>query len=264
MQNAGFKIVDKNEPMIVEIVNQAKKQKIPIELGLYFDNQSIRESVRGFSPLNIHFNHRIMPLITIDETFEAFESVICVAKDLGATYGIQHISASPMTSQKLYWKEMFASLINACRQAETLCRVHDFAIYIENTYESIDFYRTLFDDIRQQGFNHIHFCFDIGHAKIWSGETFEMWMAFLLELKNKKFKLHFHLHANRGLRDEHLSFIEMEEMGFDGNDGVFSDKTYAQMLQEINNTFPQARKIFEVKASYAKQNLEWVSQVTSP
>jgi len=48
--------------------------------------------------------------------------------------------------------------------------------------------------------------------------------------------------------------MEADNMGFDGNDAVFSDLTYEQMFLEIFEKFPDERKIFEVKPELAVEN----------
>ncbi|MBN2824112.1 MAG: hypothetical protein JXQ76_02225, partial [Campylobacterales bacterium] len=56
--------------------------------------------------------------------------------------------------------------------------------------------------------------------------------------------------------DEHLSLIEMEALGLDSNDGIFSNQTFVEMIKTIGENFPQARKIFEVKPEYAFKHFE--------
>lgn len=265
MKNAGFKIVDRYEDVVIEIIDEAKKQCVPLEMGLYIEHQQTRDYVSGlnvFTLFNVHFNHNRYAIVDIDRTWSVFEEDILVSKQMGAEYGIQHISRSPMTRQKGYEGFMYESVLECIEKAERLCSQHGFDIYLENTYEPIEFYRTLYNAMKAKGLKRIHFCFDIGHAKVWSGQTFAAWIGFLGELRESGFKLHFHLHANRGLRDEHLSFIEMQEIGFDGNDGIFSEQTYAEMLQVISANFPESRKIFEVKSQYAKENLLWVQALS--
>lgn len=265
MQNAGFKMIDRYEPIVLEIIDESARSGTPLEVGLYRGEQCIRDrvaSVRGKMPLNVHFNHKQYAIIDLGRAMETFEADMKAAKTMGADYGIQHISSGPMTRQAGYESRMFDALIDFIAKAERLCDAHDFDLHLENTYEPTGFYRTLFDRIKAAGFRHIHYCFDLGHAKVWSGETFPAWMDLLDSLQSDGFRIHFHLHANQGLGDEHLSFVEMEQMGFDGDDGVFSDTSYAQMLRTINERFAGSRKVFEVKPRYAFDNLAWVRRAT--
>lgn len=43
-------------------------------------------------------------------------------------------------------------------------------------------------------------------------------------------KLHFHLHANRGLSDDHLSSVTAERLGITGSDGYTGEIDYFQAL----------------------------------
>lgn len=261
MDSFGFKIIDRYEPIVADIIEEAAGQYVPLEVGFYKGEASVRDLVRRqIEPekLNVHFNHKQYAIVNIDRDRERFATDMQAAKALGATYGIQHISSTPMTKQEGYAARMFGTLMSLIEETEILCEENGFDIYLENTYEPLGFYEKLYSAIRERGFSHIHFCFDIGHAKVWSGRTFDDWMHFLSSLQSEEFSIHFHLHANRGLGDEHLSFVEMTQMNFDGDDGVFSEMTYAKMLQTIAERFPVSRKVFEVKPEFAFENMAWV------
>lgn len=265
MNALGFKIVDKEEAIFLDIIHEARSKSMPMELGLYKQSNRVQEA---FSMLtegskNIHFNHNIYNIVDLDMKRELFVSDIRLAKRLGASYGIHHLSRSAFTRRDGFQKHLMQYILKYTDIVETICTKENFFVYIENTYEPLSFYSALFQRLFEQNTKHINFCFDIGHAKIWSDATFMEWMEFLQDLKKMGFHIHFHLHANRGLRDEHLSFIEMEELGFDGNDQHFSILTYAQMLRYITEVFPAERKIFEVKPHYALSNINWVNEALS-
>lgn len=263
MESFGFKIIDRYEPVVADIIEEAAERYVPLEVGFYKCEASVRDMVRRrIEPekLNVHFNHKHYAIVNIDRARDTFAKDIEAAKHLGATYAIQHISSTPMTKQNGYVERMYDTLLELIEQTESLCETHDFNIYIENTYEPLAFYEKLYTAILERGCRHIHFCFDIGHAKVWGGHNFADWMHFLSKLQSMGFSLHFHLHANRGLGDEHLSFVEMEQMNFDGDDGVFSEMTYEQMLRTVAERFPTSRKVFEVKPEFAFENMEWVRQ----
>ncbi len=262
MNNIGFKIVDKDEDIVIEILQEAQKQNCPVEVGLYGESQSVRAFCTTLDiPLNIHFNHIAYALSEIEKYKDLFFQEIKIAKSIGADYGIAHMAKYPMTGQSGYQDALIKEVINRMQRVEELSLESDFEVYIENTFESIDFYRKVFHGLKDRQTKKLNFCFDIGHAKVWSGDDFESWMEFLTELKELGFKLHFHLHTNRGLIDEHLSLMEADEMGFDGNDGVFSNLTYEQMFLEIFEKFPNERKIFEVKPQLAVENRNYILNI---
>ena len=255
MNNIGFKIVDKDEDIVIEILQEAMREDAPVEVGLYGESKSVRAFCTKLnSPLNIHFNHIVYSLMDIDKHKDMFFQEIKIAKNIGADYGIHHMAKYPMTGQTGYQDALIKEVVKQMLIVEKLALEADFEVYIENTFESLSFYRKVFLGLKEKQTKRLNFCFDIGHAKVWSGDDFRSWIEFLIELKSLGFKLHFHLHANRGLIDEHLSLMEADKMGFDGNDAVFSDLTYEQMFLEIFEKFPDERKIFEVKPELAVEN----------
>ncbi|MGD9165030.1 MAG: hypothetical protein PVF13_09760, partial [Chromatiales bacterium] len=149
-------------------------------------------------------------------------------------------------------------LIKHLRILNRLCREYRFPIYIENTYHDIDFYQWLFLALKREALDHIHFCFDFGHAKIWSLQPLRAWYDFLVELKRVGKRLHFHLHTNRGLSDEHLSFLEAEWMELCNMDEYTAPWNSFEALSLLEQRFPDARKVMEVPTSEARENLQRV------
>lgn len=264
MPSLGYKIVDKEERIFLDLLEDAFVNTYAVELGLYGESERVREAFATLpsSQKNMHFNHYRYTLIELQEKEALLREDIATAHKLGAPYAVHHIAKNPMTRRKEYQPQMMAMVLDALKRAEEICVEEDFTLYVENTYEPLTFYWKLFETLHAEEYRQLQFCFDIGHAKIWSDATFDEWMLFLGKLEQMGFEIHFHLHANRGLLDEHLSFVEMEALGFDGNDYAFSDNTYAQMLEKIMTRFPQNRKIFEVKSQYAIENMQWVEAQT--
>lgn len=262
MNNIGFKIVDKDEDIVINILKEAQSQNCPVEMGLYGESKRVRElSSKLNIPKNIHFNHIIYSLSELDKYKDLFFQEIEIAKSIGANYGVHHMAKYPMTTQAGYQEELIKEVLRRMQIVEDLSLESDFDVYIENTFESVSFYRKVFLALNERQTKRLNFCFDIGHAKVWSGDDFNSWMEFLIELKSLGFKLHFHLHANRGLIDEHLSLMEADDFGFDGNDNVFSDLTYEKMFQKIQDIFPDEIKIFEVKPNLAVENRNLVKHI---
>lgn len=259
MKQFGVKVVDKESPEVYACIDLAREKGLCVEMGLYFDAEGPFKHLRDHRSevqVNAHFNHREYSLFVIDQHKQRLLDDIAKAKSIGATYAITHTYVGAMTPRPEYRPRLLDYLVSQATVLENWLAEADFEIFLENTYHSIEFYRELFDRFDAEGIEHIHFCYDIGHAKVWSRDRFEEWMAFLSDLRNNGRKLHFHLHANRGLADEHLSFVEAEELDSISADGAFSDRDYFEMLRRIFAGFPEARKIFEVKNSFAFENLE--------
>jgi hypothetical protein len=176
----------------------------------------------------------------------------------GAHYGINHLSAFMLPRRPEYQQALEQKLIKHLRIMNRLCREYRFPIHIENTYHDIDLYQRLFLAIEQEALDHLDFCFDFGHAKIWSLQPLCAWFDFLGELERGGKRLHFHLHTNRGLSDEHLSFLEAEWMEFCDMDEYTAPWNSFEALSILEQRFPAARKVMEVPASEARENLQRV------
>ena len=61
------------------------------------------------------------------------------------------------------------------------------------------------------------------------------------------FGLHCHLHANQGFTDEHLSMAEVDALGIGGADGYYNTHGYPGAFWVIEEHFPSAVKVFEVR-----------------
>lgn len=263
MKQFGVKVVDKENPEVYVCIDLAREKRLCVEMGLYFNARNPCNYLSEHQDdvqVNMHFNHREYSLFVIDQHRQRLFDDIARAKTMGATYAVTHTFVGAMTPRPEYRPRLLERLALQAKLLDSWLAEADFEIYLENTYHSIEFYRGLFDRFDAEGIEHINFCYDIGHAKVWSRDGFEEWMAFLSDLRNNGRKLHFHLHANRGLADEHLSFVEAEELGAIAADGAFSDQDYFEMLRRIFTEFPEARKIFEVKNSFAFENLKLLEQ----
>ena len=159
----------------------------------------------------------------------------------------KYSSQSLLEQSMMYLKNLNETAIN-----------HDTIFYLENIYKPVSFYTQLFNRIKAEGYTKLGFCFDIGHAKVWSGNTISAWMELLKEFRRMEIELHFHIHMNYGQNDDHLSFLEFQRLKGD----KFSEfRDYRDILAEIDQEFPQATKIFEVKPEYAIMNIEYCNAV---
>ena len=264
MNNFGFKIVDRNPLEIQPILTSSVENHHPLEIGFYFHNLQANEMIwqvlqdRDIT-LNTHLNHRVYHLSDLHEHLSALTGEINHIRQLGSDYSIIHVAPSPFDIARESNPVFFNKLLANLRLLNTLCEATNYAVYVENTFGGIEFYRKLFSHIAAEQLSSIHFCFDIGHAKIWSGNPLTAWIAFLQDLIGEGFKLHFHLHNNRGKFDDHLSFVESAYEGINRRDAYTGKHTYLQTLHNIEKLFPESRKIFEVKAAMAIENMNYVA-----
>lgn len=262
--NFGFKIVDRDKAAIQPILTSLQNSTRPLEIGLYFSNQAATDAIRfcledSNVPINTHFDHKRLNIFSADRRVDEFSEQIEKSFVFGADYSVIHVSDVPMPARGKRENDGMHHLLANCERLEALCESFDnYPIYIENTFHSLGFYHYLFENIRDAGLANIHFCFDLGHAKVRPGETLDKWIEFLLELQAYGFLLHFHLHSNAGIHDDHFSFVEAQEMQLNNPDHFTEKLNYLQAIQQIHRLFPQSRKVFEVKPEYALRNLDYV------
>jgi sugar phosphate isomerase/epimerase len=265
MKSYGVKALDKNDALTYEYLNYAKDNGYAIEVGLYKGSEKFREyllDIKDSIDLNFHFDHTKYSIFELSykNNLEKLEKDIRLAKKFNVKYAIMHTAKTPMSRRKEYQRKVFEHLFDQFIAANELCRRYDFEIYLENTYQSIPFYEKLFREFRKKDIDRVNFCFDLGHAKVWSENRYAEWMTFLEELRDDGFKLHFHLHANRGTYDEHLSFVEADELGILEPDEIFSCRSYPRIIKELFEVFPEETKIFEVKPEFVIENLQYVEK----
>lgn len=264
MHNFGFKVVDKNPHLLDPILDYAQAHGRPVEVGLYFgDTQALdllaRRLPEAGIPVNAHTNHEHYHVFNLHHTLDQLEAHIQQAGFLGSAYSVLHTAYMPMTPREAARPQLMSLLLDNLERAEALCAAYDYRLHLENVFHSLTFYRALFQGVRERRLTRIHFCFDIGHAKVWSGETLAEWVDFIHELRAQGIALHCHLHANRGLADEHLSMAEVEALEIGAADGYYNEHGYPGAFWLLERNFPEAVKVFEVRAEQAIANLETVT-----
>ncbi|CAL1239030.1 sugar phosphate isomerase/epimerase family protein [Candidatus Methylocalor cossyra] len=261
MNKFGFKVVDERAAALGPVLDYAVDRGLPVEVGLYFSDRDAlalleRRLADTGVPVNAHSDHGRYHAFNFDRTRGLLEEHIRLARQLGSAYSIVHTGASPMTQRPSRQSALFRLLVDNLARAEDLCTALDYRLHLENVYHPLAFYRELFAAIQRQGLRRIHFCFDIGHAKIWSSESLDDWLNFLDELVREGFALHFHLHANRGFADEHLALAEAQALAIAEPDDYYNPYGYPGAFRKVGERFPDAVKIFEVKLEQAIPNLE--------
>ena len=163
-----------------------------------------------------------------------------------------------MTPRSEHWPRLMDRLGYNLECIQAVCEEYGHELYIENSFHSVRFYEALFEQVDERGLNRIQLCFDLGHAGVWSNQSLAEWLAFLGRQQCAGRKLHFHLHANSGLNDEHLSFVDVRQMGSQNGDSYLGHLDYFSALDCIRTRFPDSRKVFEVKESVALDNMDLV------
>jgi len=235
----GFKIDNckENKQYLEEIFSLGEQN--PIEIGLecygeerYFDQKSDILK-RTFE---LAKNRKIIVHLTLkakvlnkeefleEEWLSIWKEQAKVIEKQNIAYVIVH--ATSKESKVLSEKEQI-EIIH--KNFQKLKKIIPYPIYIENTYEDLDFYKKLFLKADKD----MNFVFDIGHKKVHSKESMSKWIEFLLQLKMEGRGLHFHIHDNNGISDLHkpISF--------------YNDKKVIHSIQFLMELFPTECFILE-------------------
>lgn len=265
LKKFGYKMVDRRRDETEPLLLDAIASQRPLEIGIYYHDPSTHDLLDNLLPqstleLNTHLDHRHLNLFALndEEALDRLKRQIETSLQWGAHYAVNHVSAFTLSRRLAFQDALFEKLIDHLRILNRVCREYQFPIYLENTYQEISFYQRLFSEIALHDFKYIHFCFDFGHAKVWSERPLLAWLELLRELEQRGRELHFHLHTNRGISDEHLSFVEADWMEITGIDEYTAPWNSFEALSAIDEYFPSARKVMEVPTSEAKVNLQHV------
>lgn len=263
MQTFGYKFTDQSVTRIAPVTEAALRAARPLEVGLYFHDPEVHAYLRDVLPnsglrINTHLDHNLLHVQGIHLQQDRIRAEIDCAQTLGSTYSITHVAAYPLPRRAAMQATLWEHLADNLALLNDIAAAQQHPIHIENTFHSLDFYVRLMNLITRNGYDQLHFCFDIGHAKVWSEQTLPMWLDFLYRLDQRAIRIHFHLHANQGMSDEHLSFIEAEAAGITGADAYTDTGDYYAALHAIQQRFPKSRKVFEVKPHLALENLNLV------
>jgi sugar phosphate isomerase/epimerase len=184
---------------------------------------------------------------------------ISLYKQLNCSYGIIHLtSRSEALKSERY---IYGQGLQQLKLVDKIGKDMGFEFYLENVHQSLDFYKRMLEDARKLRLTNIHFCFDLGHAKVYSpidGTTITDWVLWLKTLR----KVHFHLHNNWGRKslktphwklDKHMPFGNNTE-GDDFSEGV----EYVNLVHQLENEFPESKKVFEVKPNFGLNNMRTI------
>lgn len=260
MQTFGYKIIDKSREDIAPVVASALAEDLPLEVGFYHHNAAARdllssELANSGLRVNTHLDHNKLPIYGIRHKSDEVKANIEASLELGSRYSVTHVSAYPMPRRAAVQTSVWSNIENNLTELNRLCSEYDYDIHVENTFHNLEFYKQLLSTVIERDLKHIHFCFDIGHAKVWSEQTLPMWVDYLDQAIQQGIRIHFHLHANHGITDDHLSFVEAEAQGITGKDAYTELWSYYEALRVLMDRFPESRKVFEVKPQVAIANL---------
>jgi hypothetical protein len=260
----GCKIVDRDRAEIEPILERLLADVRPLEVGLYYGDPAAREHLFRLRPgarlpLTLHLDHRRLSLFDLHRQPELLHEQLGDAERLGATKVLTHVAAYPMTPRRERWQGLFEHLLPRFDTLASGCARRGLELLIENTFHGDGFYRALFDRLPGGA----GFCLDIGHAKVWAHASLRGWLDFAEGLEAQGRRLHFHLHCNDGLADQHRAFSEAARAGQTAGDHFSGGQDYFSVLAALAARYPGSDKIFEVPPRLALENLDAVLAAVS-
>jgi|GEM_PF-3697401 len=161
-----------------------------------------------------------------------------------------------LTNAVLHWAYDLKNRMPSIRQMQDVLSIFEQAEivpHIENLAWDFDSHEELINTaiLSQMEFG---VCFDIGHAKLWGGKPFSVWLDWLTLLDNMGISLTFHIHGNYGERDNHLPLFTCDE------GGDFAPRGMTWVFQSLLQTFPKSSFVLETKTESAILNARWIEE----
>jgi hypothetical protein len=137
-------------------------------------------------------------------------------------------------------------------------------LFIENTYESLAWFRDLFAGLAGRGLEgRVGFCLDIGHARVWNSRPLPEWLDFCGDLSGQGFRLHAHVHCNAGDRDSHLPLSEGQRLGLFAPSIGYAPNGLLQEIVRLDALCSDECLVLENHSSHATANLEWTRNIVA-
>lgn len=221
-------LISSDKEMMEFIFN---KQDIFLEHTFYHRDKAIaiKNSILFKDiPATFHFNSDFVNLDNFKE--KEFLIELEIVRFFNAKKLILHPEQKDTTQKVHYQEKLIPQLITNLEKMQS--HLIDEKIFIENVHFDIEFYKIFFKQAKNIGF-----CFDIGHAKVFSKYSFNEWFEFLKELDEDNIEIYFHIHANNGTKDEHKPYHDypIEEL----NDDFFS-KDMLSDVKKLLKTFDKS------------------------
>lgn len=262
----AFRSEPKYKKYVVGLLRYAKARGLGIEFGI-FDREGKRrkdfipilQEYAPFIDINVHMNFYEHRVYNFSKRIPSVMEDIALYKQLNCNYGIIHLtsrSEALKSENHIYQRGM-----EQLKLVDKIGKQMGFEFYLENVHQSLNFYKKMLENARKFRLTNIHFCFDLGHAKVYSPidkTTITDWVLWLKTLE----KVHFHLHNNRGRKnlktphyklDKHMPFGNETEAD-DFSEGV----EYVSLVRHLENEFPESKKVFEVKPHYGLSNIRTI------
>lgn len=169
-----------------------------------------------------------------------------IANEINAELIVMHVNYDPV-----YYEEYFEEWIDRTSNfLNNLLEKSKTLIAIENISEPTPY---IFLRLKEKINNEkLIFCFDFGHHNVYSTISFKEWLFYLKKYTNR---LHFHLHDNEGIFDQHLPIGEGNINWKDVFDYLYSldlELSFTLEPHNKNDLIKSLRKYRELTSKYYK------------
>lgn len=272
------KIFDQDpEETTVGILETVKRDGLGVELALYGGrgfSKSCADSLLGMdeSKKRLHLSHGAYCAEDIANKDSCSTDLFRHELHEAASMGIFGLIVHPFANSKQF-KSKYAEPDGIPKRLDLVIRAlaienemaksrfgRKFSFMIENIYDSPGFFKDVLTLSQAAGVEReIGLCLDIGHAKVWGGGApLSEWIGRMLDAREAKSPLHFHLHNNDGTRDAHLSFENADEAGLNGPGQYCGPEGYSGAVAEIIKSFPEAVHCLENSSLDFHSNWRWM------
>jgi len=269
--------VNTPQELLNEIIERAVEDKLGLELLMidHDDNDKLYpvdyvlkkiENTRfsEVADLMLHTDHCHTWGFQISdpETLASYTTEMQNANRLGMRKVVMHYN-DKMDKEDVTDKRLHDDLL----RINDLGEKYGITIHLENTLfvhddhsfdkANIDFHERIFSHVTDEKMKNIGFCFDLGHGKVFSDNKLAEWLKFIDSLVEKTIPVHFHLHNNHGVHDDHMPFHIADMEGLNEGDSYTGGEHYLNVLNKIINTY-KAMQLIEIPSSYALAEMNWL------
>lgn len=114
-------------------------------------------------------------------------------------------------------------------------------IHAENVFKPFQFFERFYAELDRLGALEITgLCLDTGHARLYNGVDLETWLDFIIQIHARGAHIHYHIHANDGSDDQHMTLSKAHTEGLLEPIDGWTPKGYLSWLKRAIAATPRA------------------------
>jgi len=234
--------------------------EVALYQGIALSNHQI-ERIAALPSKNkiLHTYHRVIGLTELEREDSSSLTRLLAESDVAKAMGISKAVVHSVT-----FADKRQGLPSARKSAgswvKSLERMHALGLraHLENTTEPLSWHQELFDEWDKLGVQELGgFTLDIGHVRVWSDNALNEWLDFTKQIKSRGFGIHFHIHANHGEFDEHMSLSRAFQEDLLEPSEEWAPKGLIPWLVKAMQEHPESLFTLENPAHEALENWEF-------